>query len=138
MVNLKHLVFKHSIMMTTITTKIVEELINSGFNKKSIKIEDGSIHFSKNRFNYSITIEGEDDIIYSIDSIDGTNYSSDFFADRSEYGNLDYLEDFINQINEGNFKIYETAWKALDKYESLFEDTNVDFDEILREKYDLY
>lgn len=82
---------------------------------------------------YGIMVEDENYIHYRINKITDVNLDIDFFLWQEN--NINYLEDFVEQIKQGDFNFYKKIWRAFDKL-------TVDYDhqlvaEMAKEFFDL-
>lgn len=104
---------------------IVETLNKSG--AKRIKKEDheslGYVFFTMKKLNFSITVEEEDIVSYSVEGIHGREeeFGEKFAQTNTIAGDLKYLEEFINDIQEGKWDHITAAWSAFDKLKEKFD-----------------
>ncbi len=122
-----------------IAEKLIAILLEHGIKPKDIRQDGESISFDRRKITYSIYIEGEEDIHYGVESIEDADYSQDFFSNKDEYGDINHLEDFLSQIDEGLYDDYRKLWIDLEKLEEKYSDSAfIDVEEVIKEKYGLF
>jgi hypothetical protein len=95
---------------------ILEVLAEHKIKKKDIEVHDETITFSYGDTEYQIFIEGPEDIHYGITHMNGVDLDSEFWQDKDECGDYQYVEDYLHGVVlEKRYDYVKKIWKSLEK-----------------------
>jgi hypothetical protein len=119
--------------------KLISGLKEHGIKEHQIEVEDEMITFHVKKITYFLYVEDFENVHFGVQEIEDAEYSQDFLNCLSEYGDVEFLEQFLSQIKEGNYDGYRKAWLDLQKLEEKYADQiSMDFEQIVSEKYGLH
>ena len=128
--------------LNDIKNRLREIFIQQGFKSDQLQNDEEDeyiLSFSHKKINYQLYIESEENIHYGICSISDCDYSDQFFDPLDQVENIQYFEEFLFQIEEKTFEPYRNLWSDLEKIQSKYEGIlEIDFEDIIKEKFDLY
>jgi len=95
---------------------IVKTLEEFKVKKKDIEVDGETITFSYGGTEYQIYIEGPEDIHYGITHMNGVDLDSDFWQGKDEYGDYQYVEDYLyGVVLEKRYDYVKKIWRTLEK-----------------------
>jgi copper chaperone CopZ len=97
---------------------IVKTLEEFKVKKKDIEVNGETITFSYGGTEYLIFIETPEDIHYGITHMNGVELDSDFWMNKDEYGDYQYVEEYLyGVVLEKRYDYVKKIWKSLEKLE---------------------
>lgn len=119
-----------------IIDSLISTLILNKIKRDNIDVEDLSIDFTVKNITYNIYVEDEETVHYGVKNIEDAEYSEGFLHKLTEYGDVGYLNEFLDSVKEGTFEKYRKVWLDLQKLEDKYEDLiGEGFPDIVHEKY---
>jgi copper chaperone CopZ len=99
---------------------IVNVLEQTKIKKKDIDVQEDTIYFSYGGTNYQIFLEGPEDIHYGITDMEGVDLESDFWANKDEYGDYLYIEEYLDGVVfDKRYDYVKKIWNALEKVDRM-------------------
>jgi hypothetical protein len=126
--------------------RLLEQFVEAGFKAKELKRVDNEpymFEFRHKNITYLVNCsefqeDPEESIYYSVSAIDDCDYTEELLERTTEEGDLDYFEEFLEEIQSGEFDVLRKTWLAVQKLRDNFEyGTNrIGFDDILERQID--
>lgn len=112
-------------------------LLQQKVKPHQIKVDGDLLTFEHKNTVYSLYIEGYQDIHYGVGEMYDVNIGNNFWINKDEYGDYEYIDEFFETIvKEKHYEYVRKIWKNFEKLEE--NDESDDLKQIICEYFGLY